>query len=138
MKNLIRRKIRLRNSRRFKRIRASFLVQYQRIRQGGPRVTSTRDISAGGVHFWTLEPLPESSVLDISVYIPALERSVEALGEVLRVRKTKEGLAWYVAVCFLDLNEVDRGAIEEFAETVSKDQEAELMVDHAEIVVRRG
>lgn len=126
------------DSRRFKRIRAAYLVKYQVHGKKEPRITNVRDISAGGLRFWSEEAVPESSVLNVSVFLPPLERFVEATAQVLRVRRAKEGgLVYYVAVRFLELKAEDREALNQFAEALSKDEGARFLIDHARIVVRR-
>ena len=137
MFDLLFRKLNVRNARRYKRFRADFLVRYQINGRGGVRITNARDIGAGGIRFWTDERVPESSLVNISVYLPPLERSVEATAQVLRTRKVKKGLLYYVAVKFLELSGQDREAINEFAESLSQDEGASLLIDHADIVVRK-
>lgn len=135
--NLFRKKHKIPNTRRFKRIHFAYLVKYQINGKGEPRITNARDISAGGMRFWATEQIPNNAVLKVSIFLPPLNRSVEALARVLRTRKSKEGVITYVAVNFLDLKEEDREALSEFAETLSKDQDARLLIDHADVVIRK-
>ena len=137
LKKFFQKKFTAKNSRRFKRIRAAFLVKYQVNGKGEPRITNARDISAGGIRFWSAEKIPLTSVLKISVYFPPLERSVEGTAQVLRIRRAKEGFVYYVAVSFLDLGEKDREEISRFAETISREKDARLLIDHADVVVRK-
>lgn len=137
MLNLLFRRSKVANARRYKRFRADFLVKYQINGKGEVRITNVRDIGAGGIRFWADEQVPESSLVDINVYLPPLERSVEATAKVLRTRKVKKGFLYYVAVQFLDLSGQDREAIDEFAETLSEDKGASFLIDHADIVVRK-
>lgn len=129
-------KVRIRDQRRYKRMRADFLVKYQLQGEEETRVTNIRDISAGGFRFWLDREIPQSSVLNANIYIPPLERFVEALAQTLRVRRTREGLPYYAAVSFLDIKKEDREAIDEFAECLSKDKTASSLIDHADMVVR--
>lgn len=135
-RNFFRKKIKALNSRRFKRFRADFLVKYQLDRKGEAHITNVRDVSAGGLRFLTDRPVPESSLLNVSIYIPPLGRIVEAVAQVLRVRKAKGGILFNVAVNFLDLRREDREAINQFAETLSDDQRTRFLIDHANIVIR--
>lgn len=128
---------RLRNARRFKRFRADFLVKYHVDRKGEAHVTNARDIGAGGLRFWADREIPESSVLSVSIYIPPLDKKVDALAQVRRVRKARNGLMFSVAVSFLELKKEDRDAINEFAESLSKEKGAEFLIDHADVVVRK-
>lgn len=125
------------NARRHKRVRADFLVKYEVIKGGAGQITNARDISAGGLRFWTQEKLSESSVLTVSIYLPPLNRVVSGVVRVLRVRRLKKTFLYSVAVSFLDLKQEDREAIDEFAESLSHDKRAQFLIDHAEIVVRR-
>ena len=137
LNKLFAKKTRAKNSRRYKRFRVSYLVKYQVKGKEQPRITNVVDLSAGGLRFWSPENLPESSVLNLSIYIPPLARSVDAWAQVLRVRRAKAGgMAYYVAVSFMDLKAEDREAINQFAETVSKDAGAPFIIDHADVVVR--
>ena len=137
MPTLLAKPVRMKNSRRFKRIRAAYLMKYQ-IGSQEPRVTNVQDISAGGLRFWTTDPIPESSVLNIHIYLPPLNRTVEAVAQVLRVRKAKDSPLYYVGTCFLDLKKQDREAINQFAEALAGDKETQFAIDHAEVVVRKS
>lgn len=125
------------DTRRFKRFRVSYLVRYQVNGKGEPRITNARDISAGGLRFWTKEALAPSSVLDISIYLPPLRRSVEAVSQVLRVRRSRDEFIYSVAVSFLDIKEEDQKELRNFAESLSKDRDGKFMIDHASVVVRK-
>lgn len=133
---MLRRKIRTGNERRYKRFRADFLVKYQIGPKGEVCVTNARDIGAGGLRFWANRPLPNQSVLSVSIYIPPLERSVDALAQVCRVRGMKKRLLFDVAVSFLDLKREDREAINEFAESLSRQKGTEFLIHHADVVIR--
>ena len=137
MFDLLFRKLKGANARRYKRFRADFLVKYQVGGRGEVRITNAQDIGAGGIRFWSEEPVPESCLVNINVYLPPLERSVEATAQVLRTRKVRKGLLYYVAVKFLELSGQDREAINEFAENLSQNKGASFLIDHADIVVRK-
>jgi len=139
MKRLLKllfRKTKTRDGRRYKRFRTSFLVKYEVGRGGEARITNARDIGAGGIRFWADEKIPERSVLKVSIYLPPLDRTVEALVQVLRVRRVKKSTLYSIAVNFLDLRSEDREAVNEFAESLSRDKNARFLIDHADIVVR--
>ena len=127
----------MRNARRFKRFRSDFLVKYHVGRKGEAHVTNARDIGAGGLRFWTDQEIPESSILSVSIYIPPLDRKVDALAQICRMRRVKSGIMFSVAVSFLELKKEDRDAINEFAESLSQEKGAEFLIDHADIVVRK-
>jgi c-di-GMP-binding flagellar brake protein YcgR len=138
LKTLFGKKGRTKNTRQYKRFRAAYLVKYQVKGKEEPRITNIVDMSAGGIRFWSPEQLPESSILNLSIYIPPLERSIQAWAQVLRVRRAKEGgLLYYVAVSFVDLKPEDKEAVNQFAETLAKDEGGQFVIDHADVVVRR-
>ncbi len=134
--DLFRKRIKVWDARRHKRVRLVYLVRYQVSGKGEPRIANIRDISAGGLRFMASEKVPEASVLDLSVYLPPLGRAVEATAQVLRVRRAKKGLLYYVAVRFLELNHADCEAINEFAEDIARDKDARFLIDHAKVIVR--
>ena len=126
------------NARRFKRFRADFLVKYEVSKGTTGQITNARDIGAGGIRFWSEEKLPESSLLNVSIYLPPLNRVVEGVVRVLRVRRVKKTLLYSIAVSFLDLKQEDREAINQFAETLSSDKKMQFLIDHADIVIRKS
>lgn len=136
-KNWFRKKEKARNTRRFKRFRSDFLVKYEVEKGGTARITNARDIGAGGLRFWSEEKIPETSLLHVSIYLPPLNRIVEGLVRVLRVRKVKKTFSYSIAVSFLDLKQEDREAMNEFAEHLSREKGAQFLIDHADVVVRR-
>ena len=127
----------MRNARCFKRFKADFLVKYFMDKKGEAYFTNARDISAGGVRFWSDKPVPPSSLLDVSIFLPFLGRAVNALAQVRRVSRMRGGLLFNVAISFMELNEKDREAINQFAENLSQDKKAQFLIDHADIVMRR-
>ena len=136
MLNLFYKKPSLPNGRRYKRLRADFLVKYQRDGEGEARITNLRDLSAGGIRFCADENIPESSLLYLHIYLPPLERTVEAVAQVVRTRSGRGGLFYYVAARFLDLKQEDRESIHQFTEFLSTDEEISFLIDHAEVVAR--
>ncbi len=103
--------------RKFKRLQAAYLVKYKIGEKGVPRVTNLVDISEGGLRFLAHEKISELSILHLSIYLPPLERSVDTVSKVTRVRRARDGeTTYYVSVIFLDLKGGDREAIRQFAE----------------------
>ena len=137
-KKIFKKKLKPWEARKFKRLRASYLVKYQMGEKGAPRITNLVDISEGGLRFLAHEKIPELSLLRLSIYLPPLERSVDAVSKVTRVRRARDGEAiYYVSVIFLDLKGRDREAIRQFAEYISKQKETPFLIDPADIAPRR-
>ena len=138
LRRLLGKRNRGRNTRRFKRFRISYLVKYQINGKGEPRITNARDIGAGGLKFWTKEEIPAASLLKVSVFLPPLERTMEAEARVLRVRRVKGQFVYSVAVSFMDVKGEDREALQDFAEALSKDKDGRFLIDHASVVIRKS
>lgn len=130
-------KLKMWNSRRFKRVRSACLVKYEIQGQGGPHVTNARDLGAGGLSFWTDQAVPESSILNLSIFISPDEPPIQTTASVVRVSRARERSIYCVAVCFLELGRCEREALDRFAEALSEDPELEALVDHREMVLRK-
>jgi c-di-GMP-binding flagellar brake protein YcgR len=132
-------KYKTKNSRQYKRLNAVYLVKYQ-VRGAGdqPRLTNVKNISAGGLKFVAKEFLPQEAIIKLNILVPGLERTLEAAAQVLRVRRSREGFIYSVAVKFIEISSDDQWALNQFIEDLAKDKEARLLIDHANVVVRRG
>lgn len=125
------------NSRKYKRLRADYLMKYQPLNsQEPPVIANLKDISAGGLRFWSSTLVPEGVHLRLSVLIPPLDRTVEAVGRVQRVRAAVKSRAYYISVGFVELDSEDQKAINQFVEQISREQGAETLVHHPEVVTR--
>lgn len=131
------RKLKMWNSRRFKRVRSACLVKYE-IPGHEPRVTNIKDLGAGGLSFWTDEAIPKSSVLNLGIFISPDEPPIQTTASVVRVSQARERSVYRVAVCFLELGRSEREALNRFAEAISEDPELEALVDHHEVVLRNS
>jgi c-di-GMP-binding flagellar brake protein YcgR len=126
------------NSRRFKRMRADYLVKYQVPGTNESFLSNIKDLSAGGVKFWTDQPLIEGSLLKTSFLVPPLELTVEALARVVRVRQSHENTIYYVAVRFIEIPDESKKAIDEFIEYLAAKPDARGVVEFAEGTVKRA
>jgi len=127
------------NARSHKRLRAAFLVKYETGRLGeSPRITNIRDLSAGGLRFFTRELLEESSRIKLQVLVPSLERSLTAQAKILRVRRANRNFVYSVAVQFADLKPGDREDLAKFIETLDQNPETRICIDQANVVLRNG
>jgi len=127
------------NTRRFKRLRIDYLIKYQVAgSEEGPFVSNAKDISASGLKFWTDRFLPERTLLKVSIMMAPLERTIEVLGRVLRVRRSKDGTVYYLAIGFLEIPKADQTALNEYIERLAKTPAARKLVDHARVVTREA
>ena len=82
------------NSRQFKRLTADYLVKYKPAGSGAESedfVSNLKDISAGGIRFWTEYFFEEETLLEVSICIPPIDRVLHALARVIRIRKPQKG-----------------------------------------------
>ena len=107
----------VKNMRRYNRFPVDYLVKYGLADSPGiePLVSNLKDISAGGLKFWSEHFLPEGSLLRVSVCTPPLNRVIEALARVVRVRRSPQNL-YYIAVSFIEIPAEDQAAINQFVE----------------------
>lgn len=134
---MFKRKYRTENSRRYKRLKADYLVKHHI--PGFPelaRVSNIKDISAGGLRFWTDQSFPEGALINLNILIPALNRQILALGRIRRVRRSPSGNVDYVAVSFIELSRDDRKALNDFIEHLATTKEAPFLIDQHPIVKR--
>ncbi len=125
------------NSRRYKRLKADYLIKFQLPgRDGEPMVSNIKDISAGGVKFWTDQVLPEDGLIQLSVLLPPLDRELKALGRIVRVRPAKDLPLEYVAVNFLELNLDAQAALNDFIEYTATLPVAKDLIDLHQFVRR--
>ena len=128
------------NSRRFKRMRADYLVKYQVAGTEGrdPIVSNIKDLSAGGVKFWADQFIPEGTLVKVGFLVPPLDLNVEALGRVVRVRQAKESGVFYSAIRFIEIPDAAKNAINEFIEYLATQSDARRLVEHDASRVKRS
>lgn len=130
-------KYKAQNSRRFKRMRADYLMKYQISGTAGePQLSNIKDLSAGGVKFWTDQFIPEGTLTKVSFLVPPLDLNVEALGRTVRVRQAKESGIFYVAVRFIEVPDEAKRAINDFVEYLAEQPGARNLVEHTPLVKR--
>ncbi len=122
--------LKIHNTRRFKRIHADYLIKYQAAgSKGEPVVANIKDLSAGGVKFWTNQFLAEGALLKIGFLVPPLGFEVEALARVARVRPAKKDSVFYVALRFIEIPEGVKNGINDFIERLAALPGTERLVD---------
>lgn len=121
------------NSRKFPRLKVSYLMKYFEIDETGReiiRTANTKDLSAGGLKFLTPEPPHRGSVLRIQVLIPAAGVTVGAFAKVVCVIPASESqpLAT-VGVNFIEMSEKDQAAIQDLIGRLLKTPEKDFLFD---------
>lgn len=116
------------NSRHFKRLRVSYLLKYKPINSSeAPFISNIKDLSAGGVKFWTDQPLTEGTFLQLTILIPPLGRTLETLGRVQRVRYAAQNKIYYAGINFVELQTADQEALNRFIEeAIAREEGSEV------------
>jgi len=129
----------IKNARKYKRLKAYYLVQYEVDSKGSkPKINNVRDISAGGLKFISDEAVPERAGIKLRVLMPSLEKTLVARAQILRVRRVPHAVNYTVAVKFTEISQDDQKALNDFIERLAEDRNARFLIDHAEVVVRKG
>ena len=81
---------------------------------------STKDISAGGLAFYSKEKLPHLSILEVRLNVPGEDQPVICLAEVVRVRVVENTPFCDTALHFLDLSSHDRRILDKFVQKEMK------------------
>ena len=81
------------------------------------QLSVTKNISATGLLFYSGEPLPIGSILELTIELPGAEETVECLARVVRIEEVKEETSYNVAVCFLDITSAQRVMLNRYIET---------------------
>ena len=80
------------------------------------QLSVTRNISAGGLLFSSVELLTIGSILELKIEVPDLGEPVECLARVVRVQEMIEDKSYEIAACFLDINSAQKGRLNKYVE----------------------
>ncbi len=131
-------KYKVENQRKHKRLAVDYLLKY---RSAGSEtedfVSNLKDISAGGLRFWSERFLPEETLLNVSTWIPPIDRVFHALARVVRIRESKGNL-FYIAVSFVEVSYEDQNALNQFIEHLSSLRGARSLVHDPQKVTRKA
>ena len=128
------------STRQYKRLLADYLIRY-RMAGGENReflVSNIKDISAGGVRFWSEDPLPEGALILIEVLPPPIGRVIRALARVVRVRPAEKKDVYYNAVRFVEISEEDQNALNYFIERIAAERGTRSIVPDPTVVYRKS
>jgi Tfp pilus assembly pilus retraction ATPase PilT len=74
----------------------------------------TKNISAGGLLFFSNDPLPVSAIIELNMDLPDGEGSIGCLARVVRVEEAGQEHLYNVGVCFLDITGAERARLNKF------------------------
>ncbi len=104
------------NTRRFVRLPAAWPIRYEpEIEGAGHQVTHATDVSAGGVALSIREMLPVGSRIKLEVHVPPLDRSIQAVGEVIRCLPGRKG-GYEIGIRFERIDEEDQALLDQAIE----------------------
>ena len=110
------------NSRQHKRLLAPYLMKYQILPAEAldsslqeSYLSNVKDLSAGGVKFWTERALAENTLLKIQISIPPIQRTLEMIAKAIRVRQVRGGSIFYIAAVFMEIPKSDQEALNQLA-----------------------
>ncbi|MBI3317382.1 MAG: PilZ domain-containing protein [Candidatus Omnitrophica bacterium] len=126
------------NERRERRVKAPYLMKH---RFAGSeedwRISNLKDLSPGGMKFWTEKFYPEGSLLQVLLWIPPVDCQVKALGRVVRAVQGKSRDIYYISAAFLEISRGDQEVLKNFIHKLSTLQGAKALVDRSEVAERR-
>ena len=103
--------------RKFPRIPAAIAIAYRTVYLTEPNPTLTRDISEGGLRFFTIAPLDSGTTLKMTIQLSGRPQPIRLTAEVLWSRlvtppsKEPGALPYETAVIFTDATAADRQAL---------------------------
>ena len=114
----------------FARLQANVNVSYRIVKNAlepdaqqddaAEMATMTKDISAGGLSFYTKEAITDSSILELKIELPSPKEAIKCLAKVLRHLPVESTVFFETAVCFLDLSNRDRQMLDKYVEKEKK------------------
>ncbi len=129
------------NSRRHKRLQAHALVKFQSAESYGesePFLSNVKDISAGGMRFWSEHFFPEGALLRVSAWMPVLDQPLDALARVVRVRSAFSSDLYYLSVRFIETNAQIQSALNDFIEALASNRRTRRYINDESFVTRFG
>ena len=95
------------------------LVQFDNTETELEQYSSTRDISAGGIFFFSDKLLPVGSILELGMELPdGVDMPLECFIRVERTEEIMKDKIYGIAVCFLDMPSAERVRIDKYIENV--------------------
>ncbi len=82
-------------------------------------LSATKNISAGGVLFFSSRPLPIGAILELAIELPGERETIECLARVVRVKEVEVDKSYDVAACFLDITSAQRARLDKYIESRS-------------------
>lgn len=108
------------DKRQHRRIRVLFLLRY--VPEGSkrePGMANIKDISPGGLLFWTDRIVHKGEDLKVEILVPTRAKTIEAVAQVVRMhhfRAVRRGAIYHVAAKFKKISEEDKTYLQSIAD----------------------
>lgn len=124
------------NSRKYERLKAPYLMKYRpRGSSADWHLANLKDISSGGMRFYTHEALSKGSTIEASVLIPP-DRMIAAVARILYTRQVSAAF-YHISVSFTEMSQSDQKILAQFVRNIAADKELYRMIDQQKSVVVR-
>ena len=102
------------NTRQYLRLPAAWPIKSKALSpstETGPLLSSTRDVSAGGISLTVRNKMPVGNRLTLEIHVPPLNRSISTEAEVVRCLLTRSG-AFDLGLRFVTITPQDRADLD--------------------------
>lgn len=115
--------------RKYKRIEKPYMTRFQVKQYKGLEISSAewdmvalKDLSAGGVFFYSSKNLGIDSLLDLKIDVSADSPPIKCVGIVLRVKKQQDTSIFGIAAAFMEIGAQDKEMINKTAAEISRQE----------------
>ena len=127
------------NTRKHIRMNAGYLIKYHLASEPEESAAANlKDFSAGGLKFWTEKPFNEGDLLEVSLWLPPLQRVVDVVCKVVRVRRAYHSDVYYVGAKYHHVTSEDQKRINDFIESISHRKRVPKSLIHDKDTVTRS
>jgi c-di-GMP-binding flagellar brake protein YcgR len=108
-----------RNRRKSFRLSTHHLIRYKVVK-GKSVVSFARNVSAGGVLFYSKENIPIKSIVEVVINFPGLPEPIKTNSKVLRVKQLKKVGGYEIGAQFIDLDKKTKDFIKKKIDNTTK------------------
>ncbi len=127
------------NGRRYPRLKANYLLRYVPIEGNMQEITyvaTTKDLSTGGLRFYSSRFIEEGTLLKIQVLVPPIDHSISAFARVTRVKTIRKHSQYEISLSYVEIDKKDYDLLSYFIGRFLEKKEAHHLFDHQDVVAR--
>lgn len=127
------------NGRKQPRLKANYLLRYVPIEgnmQEMTYVANTKDLSTGGLRFYSSRFLEEGTLLKIQVLVPPIDQTISAFARVVRVHTIRKHNQYEISLSYVEIDKKDHQLLNDFIGRCLEQKEAQHLFDHQDVVAR--